>query len=88
MYIYSEKTKKTYDTVEECINAEKAYDAQMVEEEERKAKLAKERKVRAKEIEDSYKHLMDLVNQFVADYGSYHFSINSIKPLSWFNWPW
>lgn len=70
MKIYSEKTNKEYATVEECLEAEKAFDnevaAKKAAEEkalvERKAKqeaLAAERKTRAVEVEDAYKAILE-----------------------------
>lgn len=87
MYIYSEKTKKRYDTVEECINAEKAYDEALVEEKEKKEKLANERKERAKEVEDAFKVAYDLLDKFTKDYKSFHFTVNSsdVNPIRLFD---
>lgn len=87
MYIWSEKTKKRYETVEECLDAEKAYDEALEIEKERKSKLADERKARAKEIEEASKHLNELIDKFISDYGSYHLSLGSDtfpRLLKWF----
>ena len=90
MYIYSEKTKKRYDTVEECVEAEKAYDKSIAEEKERKEKLASERKNRAKEVEDAFKNAYSLLDKFTKDYGTFHFTINSedVNPFSFFDFFW
>ena len=64
MYIYSEKTKKRYDTVEECVNAEAEFDKAVAEEKERKEKLSNECKERAKEVEDAFKNANDLLSKF------------------------
>ena len=87
MYIYSEKTKKRYDTVEECVNAEAEFDKAIAEEKERKEKLVAERKDRAKEVEDAFKSAYDLLHKFTKDYGTFHFTVNShdINPISLFD---
>ena len=70
MKIMSEKTGKTYATVEECVAAEKAYDEKVAEKKaaeekalaERKAKseaLIAERKDRAAEVENAYKAILE-----------------------------
>ena len=89
MYIYSEKTKKRYDTVDECVEAEKEFDKVKAEEKEKKERLASERKDRAKEVEDAFKQANALLNQFVEDYGSFHFTFgngNDINPLRLLDW--
>lgn len=84
MYIYSEKTNKKYDSVEACVEAEKAYDEQLEKEKAEKERLASERAVRAKEVEDAYQDAVDarkeydaVLENFVADYGSFHCTIHS-----------
>ena len=71
MKIYSEKTKKEYSTVDECLAAEKEVD----DENEKSA----EKRDRAKEIEDAYTKYredyakyIELRNQFIEDYGYFH----------------
>lgn len=89
MYIYSEKTKKRYDTVEECVEAEKEYDKAVAEEQAKKDKLATERKERAKEVEDSFKKANDLLKTFIKDYGSFHMTYKSdYSPFDWFDLFW
>lgn len=89
MYIYSEKTKKRYDTVEECVEAEQEYEKAVKEEEERKAKLADERKVRAEEVKNAFKTAYDLLDAFTKDYGSFHFTIGNDTPFSFLkDWFW
>lgn len=90
MYIYSEKTKKRYETVEECLNAEAEFEKALAEEKAHKEKLATERKDRAKEVEEAFKKANTLLNNFVKDYGSFHFTFgnetdtNILKFLDWF----
>ena len=60
MYIYSEKTKKKYDTVEECIKAEEEFDKAVKAEEERKEKLNTERKARAEEVKTAFTKAYEL----------------------------
>ncbi len=89
MYIYSEKTKKRYDTVEECVKAEEEFDKAVAEEKEKKERLANERKERAKEVEDAFKNANDLLNKFIKDYGSFHATYTSDNsPFSWFDLFW
>lgn len=84
MKIFSEKTNKYYNTVDECLKAEKAFDDAIAKEEEKKKKLSETRKVRAKEVEDAYKARLeadkvykDKLNKFINDYGSFHMTINT-----------
>lgn len=89
MYIYSEKTKKRYDTVEECEAAEREFEVAVAEEKERKEKLVAERKDRAKEVEEAFKNAHDLLRNFTKDYGAFHFTYNTdVNPLSWFDLFW
>ena len=87
MKIYSEKTRKEYPSVEDCLKAEKAFDEKKSKEEAEKAKLAETRKIRAKEVEDAYadikaaqKKYMELRNAFVKDYGSFHMTFSNSDP--------
>ena len=71
---------KLYATKEEAEKAELALEEAKAKE----AKLSEERKARAKEIDDARaavieaeKHYKELVNAFVRDYKSYHFSYTS-----------
>lgn len=79
MQYYSDKTKKIYKTIDELNDAEKKYDDNQLA----IAKRNDERKARAKEVEEAYKAMEDArkaynkkVNDFIKDYGSYHYSIN------------
>ena len=86
MRIISEKTKKEYATVEECLTAEAEYDEMVAKKREEAAKKAEERKNRAKEVEDAYKAVRDaekryveLRNQFVRDYGAFHMTYSNVE---------
>ena len=52
MIIYSEKTKKTYTTVEACAEAEAAYDAKVAEEKRIAEEKEAARKVRVAELDE------------------------------------
>ena len=74
---------KLYSTKEEAEKAELALEEAKAKE----AKLSEERKDRAKEIDEARAALVEaekrynkLVNAFVKDYGSYHFSYTSTEP--------
>lgn len=80
MKYYSEKTKKTYDTEEECLAAEKELDKVLAKKEE----LLAVRKERATEVEDAYKAVLEAskiyrekLNAFVKDYGSFHMTLRT-----------
>lgn len=78
MRYYSDKTKSLYENENELIKAEEEFD-KAHEEENRKRE---ERKTRAKEVETAYKHYLELRNQFIEDYGSYHMTVNSQRPYA------
>lgn len=89
MYIYSEKTNQRYNTVDECLEAEAKFDKAVAEEKAKKDMLASERKDRAKEVEDAFKHAHTLLGEFVEDYGSFHFTLGNDKDdtfLKLFDW--
>lgn len=95
MIITSEKTHKTYETVEECIAAEKAFDEEQARKEKAQKQLQSERKARAEEIEVARKAMNEaqnnyrkLVEAFVRDYKSYHTTILSVKDLPSFIREW
>ena len=90
MKYLSEKTNKAYSSLEDLKAAEKEYDVKQAEVE----KKNKDRQKRAKEIEDAYKAIVDakqhynkLLESFVKDYGSCHYSITSTNPDSGFIFP-
>ena len=74
---------KLYSTKEEAEKAELALEEAKAKED----KLSEERKARAKEIDEARAAVVEaekrynkLVNAFVKDYGSYHFSYTSTEP--------
>lgn len=84
MTIISEKTGKTYESVEACLADEKKFDLALKEEEDKKKELSNKRKERAKEVEDAYnarleadKVYREKLNKFIDDYGSFHMTINT-----------
>lgn len=89
MYIYSEKTNKKYNTVEECQLAEKEYDERIEKEKAEKERLASEKEARRKEVEDAYdaaldarKMADDLLDKYLNDYDDVDISIKSyVTPL-------
>ena len=84
MKYFSEKTNKTYDTEEACLDAEKEFDDVAARERMKKEKLAEERKARASEVEGAYKAVLEAqkiyrekLNAFVKDYGSFHMTLRT-----------
>lgn len=77
MKYFSEKTKKMYDSVELLETAEKELD----EKQEKELKLKEERKARAQEVEEAYKIANNKFNEFIKDYGSWHCSISTERPV-------
>ena len=76
MIIYSEKTKKTYTSVEACAADEAAYDAKIAEEKRIAEEKEQARKVREVEVTEAYDALVkaekrynDLVDAYNNDYG-------------------
>lgn len=90
MKYYSEETKKFYDSVEECEQAEKEARKTKEEKEQRQKLLKETRAARAKEVEDAFNKANELLNKFVEDYGSFHYTYNHCDPIDWFTkWlPW
>lgn len=71
MYIYSEKTNKKYESVEECLKAEKQYDEEREREAERKKKLREQKEERKKEVSDAFDKAYDLLEKYREDYGTF-----------------
>lgn len=89
MYIFSEKTNQKYNTVEECVAAEQAWDEEQVKEKERKKKLDEDRKIRDQEVESAFKKAYELLDNFTKDYGSFHFTVKGHPNIfDIFNWAW
>lgn len=84
MKIYSELTKKEYQTVGDCLRAEKEFSEQVELEKKNKEVLAQQRKEDAKQIEDAYraiieanKHYIELRDKFIDKYGSFHMTVTN-----------
>jgi hypothetical protein len=56
---YSDKTKQYYNTIDEAKKAEADFDKNQLE----TSKATEEKKAAAKEVEDAYKHLLDVNKQ-------------------------
>lgn len=80
MKYYSDKTRKLYDTEEDLLKAEELLAQKEIEEK----KKMESRKSRAKEVEDAYKHYLDLLDKFIKDYGSFHTTLTQL-PKSLFD---
>ena len=92
MKFYSEVLDKFFDTEKDCVNAETESKRKQEAEAKEKEKLANERKARAKEIDEARnklikkkKHYNKLIDDFVKDYNSYHYSIVSSSEDGNFN---
>jgi hypothetical protein len=86
------KDGKEYDSYKAALDADKAYDEMVAEEEARKEQLKAERATRAKEVEDAFKasaaaikNYYELLDAFVNDYGNYHCTISDsdINDTGW-----
>lgn len=82
MKIYSEKTNKEYQTVEECLEAEKAFDEAIAAEQAKKEALANERKADAEKVEAKRQALIKAQDEyreelatFCSKHGAYHYSV-------------
>lgn len=90
---YSETLKKYFEDKAECEKAEEEYNRKHAEE----LKAKEERKARAKEVDEAYKNYINLRNDFIKKYGSYHTTYTSedTKDANLvdlfeevFRWPW
>lgn len=100
MKYYSEKTRTFYDEEKDLVKAEQEYEVKLeqkkleIEEQKKKEEVLKaERGLRAKEVEEAFAKAEEvkeiatkLLNDFLKDYGSYHSTIKSTKPITTFNW--
>lgn len=84
MKYYSEVLKKLFDTADEAEKAEKEEKARVKQKKEKEEKLQLEKKTRAAEIEKVYKEIQtakknynELIQAFIKDYGSYHFTFSN-----------
>ena len=88
MRYISDITGKTYNTPGECMEAERKFEAEKKAEKEKKEKMAAERKTRAAEVEEARKAMVaaqhkykEVLEAFVRDYKSYHFSTTDVKDV-------
>lgn len=88
MRYYSDVTKKFYDSSNACIKAEEEALNAQVKAKQEKEKLAAERKSRAAEVEEARKNMVaaqnkykELLEAFVKQYGSYHYSTTNAKDV-------
>ena len=91
MKYYSDVTKKLYETAEELnkaetavVKAEQERKAALEKKQAEQAKLKEQRAARAQEVteairvrDEAQKKVNELVNNFVKDYGSYHYTWSS-----------
>ena len=88
MLYFSEVTKKNYPTEKECLAAEAEYMAAKEKEKKVREEKALARKEQANAIENARKEMVaaqnkykELIEKFVKDYGSYHYSTKSTKDV-------
>ena len=94
---YSEILNKYFETEEKCLKAETEFNEKHALE----IKKKEERAARAKEVEDAFKevikareHYVELKNNFINDYGSFHMTYTDKEPKSTIlldlldNFPW
>ncbi len=79
MRIISEKTRKTYETVEECLAAEKLFDEEQAKIKEKQLEIANAKREKAKAVEEAYatavkahQDFLKLRNEFIEEFGYFH----------------
>lgn len=84
MKYYSENTRRFYDSEQECAQAEIEYNKKLAAEKAKKEELSNARKMRANEVEEAYKAVLEAqkvyrekLNAFVKDYGSFHMTLKT-----------
>lgn len=82
---YSEVLQKTFDTKEECLKAEKAYE----EKHKAELQLKEERAAEAKKVEEAftkaneaYKEARKQLSEFCTKYGSFHKTYSNVTPTT------
>lgn len=84
MYIYSEKTNKKYNTVEECQEAEKKYDEDVAREAERRKHLKEQKEARKQEVTDAFDKAYELLEKYQEDYGTFTYRrTGNFFPFFW-----
>lgn len=89
MKYYSTLLKNFYNSEEDCLSAEEAYQKELALKEAKKKEASEIRRQRATEVEqarDEYlkarKHYNDILTKFCNDYGAFHCSIKDTKTLN------
>lgn len=82
----SELLNKEFETEEACLDAEKKYE----EEHAKELALKEERAERAKEVQEAYKHYLELRAKFIEDYKSWHMTLTekdlpALNTINWFD---
>lgn len=82
---YSDDLNKSFETEEECLQAEKENEEKLalvkVEKEERK-QAAEEVKKAFEAANDAYKEAQKKMNDFVEKYGSFHLTLHDAAPVA------
>ena len=86
--IYSDVTKQFYETMEEAEKAETEFAEAKKKAEEEKEKALAERKMKAEEIAEARKKMVEaqnnyekLMREFINVYGSYHYSTSNMEEI-------
>lgn len=92
MKIMSEKTGKYYDSVEECLEAEKEFEKEQRAKVERENQMKAERNARAAEVRaaydecmECYKRYVSLLSEYAKDYNSYNINYPNKKSYTSFS---
>lgn len=84
MYIYSEKTGRKYNSVDECLEAEKKHDEEIAKEVERKKCLREQKEERAHEVTEAFDKAYELLEKYQEDYGTFTYKrLGRFFPLFW-----
>lgn len=75
MRIISDITGKSYDTVDECLEAEKKHNEELALRKAKEEELVKNRRAKAKEVQDAYEAYHEKLREFCKEYGTYHMTI-------------
>lgn len=84
MYIYSEKTKKRYDTVDECLAAEKEFDEAEIKKQEEAEAKERQREARGREVKEAYDLMIKAENRYYDLVKQYNKDYNSLFSSLWF----
>lgn len=92
MKIMSEKTGKYYNSVEECLEAEKEFEKEQRAKVERENQMKAERNARANQVRiaydkymECYKRYVKLLAEYAEDYHSYNIDYPNKKSYKSFN---